>query len=185
MKVLCICGSPRLDGNTSYLLERVCEHLKSKKMEAEIIKLADFSVDRCSGCLVCEETDCTGNCSIKDDMSEIIYDKILMADSLVLGSPSYFDMPTGLMKSFMDRTNAILTKLIEKEYTYGIVVVGQSEISSLESTCESIRKYCSICEMKEIGQPLQVIARDVGDAQKKENVATLISTFSEAFVESL
>jgi multimeric flavodoxin WrbA len=180
MKILAICGSPR-SGNTLYLLEQILGQLHSKQLETEIIQLSKFSIKRCTGCLVCEETNCSGNCTIKDDMSKILYQKILESDVLIFGSPSYFDMPTGLMKTFMDRTNAILNKMAEKKYNYGIVVVGQSEIVSLKSVCDSIRKYCSICQMKEITRPLQIIARDVHDAEKKEDIATLISSFVNAF----
>jgi multimeric flavodoxin WrbA len=34
-----------------------------------------------------------------------IYDKILKADFIIIGSPNYYDNVTGLLKDFIDRTN--------------------------------------------------------------------------------
>lgn len=182
MKVLAICGSPRNNGNTAYLLENICNELNKRRINSKLLKLADYKIEMCSGCLICEETNCIGDCSIKDDMHNVIYNMILEADMLILGTPSYFDMPSGLLKNFLDRSNAILSKIIDKKYKYGLVVVGQSEITSLDSVCDSLRKYCNICEMDEvIKSPLKLIVRDIGEAEKNPEVCKLINNFVTSY----
>lgn len=167
MKLLAICGSPRKKGNTAYLLKLTIEHLNMEGVDTRFLMLSDLTIEDCNGCLVCEDTNCTGDCSIEDDMQKIVMPELLSSDALVLGTPSYFDLPSAQMKRFMDRTNMILTKLTEMKLPVGIVVVGQSEIVSLEAACEAVRNYCRICEMKEAQRsPVFAIARDIGDASK-------------------
>jgi len=166
-KVLAVCGSPRVSGNTAFLLRTMVEDLVAAGGDAKFLMLSNLSIEDCNGCLICEETDCTGDCSINDDMQKTVIPELLSTDALILGTPSYFDLPSAQLKRFMDRTNMILSKLTNKSLALGIVVTGQSEIPSLKATCEAVRNYCRICHMKESRKsPILVIARDVGDASK-------------------
>jgi len=95
MKILGICGSPR-KGNTYYMVEKVVE---STGQDYELISLADKNINQCLDCRKCHKT---YKCVQEDDMQEL-YDKIKEADCIVLGSPTYFDNVSGIMKKFMDR----------------------------------------------------------------------------------
>jgi len=55
------------------------------------------------GCESCHET---GECRIKDDMQKV-YQKILEADGIILGSPVYFWSVSSQAKTFIDRTYAL------------------------------------------------------------------------------
>lgn len=99
MKVIGISGSPRKNGNTSTLVQRVLDGVKSQGIETEFIELSSLNFSCCIGCESCSET---YRCVIKDDM-QMVYDLLDEADGIVLGSPTYFYNVTALAKSFIDR----------------------------------------------------------------------------------
>lgn len=103
MKVLSICGSPR-KGNSETILLHLQNIFKNLGVDNEIILLSQKSIERCHGCV--EFCNHQKKCRIHDDMAEII-DKMVLADAYVFISPNYFQMPTGLFKDFIDRSNII------------------------------------------------------------------------------
>jgi multimeric flavodoxin WrbA len=170
MKVLALCGSPRANGNTSQLLAVVARELRSQGHSVDILNLGDLAIADCNGCLVCEETECSGDCSIEDDMQRRVVPLLLAADAIILGSPSYFDMPSAQIKRFMDRSNMVLNRITKKGMACALVVVGQSEMASLNAACRALRRYTKICGMKEVrGSPVRVIARDEGDVRASKS----------------
>jgi len=84
MKAIGIVGSPRKDGNTAYLMEKLLKVLE-EKLETETIFLKDHEIKPCEGCHYCEEK---GRCKIEDDMQKL-YPKLEEADVIILASPSH------------------------------------------------------------------------------------------------
>lgn len=98
MKILGLCGSPR-EGNTKYYIEYVLEILKNKGFEVELVKLKDFNITQCEGCYGCIENK---SCVIDDDFHEV-FNKMIEADGILLGSPVYNGSITPRIKALMDR----------------------------------------------------------------------------------
>ena len=104
-KILILNGSPRLNGNTSALIE---EFTKGAKLnENEIIK---FDLDRmnihcCKGCLKGGKNP-DSPCSQKDDMDKI-YPYYKEADIVVLASPMYYWAFSSQLKMIIDRLFAV------------------------------------------------------------------------------
>ena len=96
MKIIGISGSPRTQ-NTHYMLKTL---LDATGQTFEIINLANFKINPCNDCRNCHKSQ---KCIISDDMQEI-YEKLEKADIIALGSPTYFDNVSGIMKNFFDRT---------------------------------------------------------------------------------
>jgi len=132
-KTLIISGSPR-KGNTELILNKLYDSIETEK---ELILLRTKNIKRCSGCFFCHDNKA---CSIQDDMQEI-YQKILAADIIVLGTPNYFDNVTGLTKDFIDRTNPFYEtdKLEGKKLI--TVVVGGGEIEHSKRIGEHALRY--------------------------------------------
>ena len=109
MKILGICGSPR-KGNTHWMIKTI---LDATKQEYEIIFLSEKNIRPCLGsnCKKCHKSH---RCKQEDDIKEI-HKKILEANRLVLGSPTYFDNVSGIMKNFMDRCLPFCSYLFSKE----------------------------------------------------------------------
>ena len=142
MKVVGICGSPRR-GNTEWMLRKLLEAVARRGADTELLLLRKKKVKSCNGCLTCEVGGKArkGVCSIQDDMQEI-YPKLLEADCLVFGTPVYFEMLSGLLKNFMDRTCPVWPRLEGKLFA-GIAVAEEG----VGKAIENLRTYCSVCGM--------------------------------------
>jgi multimeric flavodoxin WrbA len=98
-KVLGIIGSPRKNGNTHLLVNKILEGAADSGLLTESILLKDLEIKECDGCHACWKGK---DCSKGDDMNNI-YPKIIESDIIVFGTPVYWYGPTALMKVFIDR----------------------------------------------------------------------------------
>lgn len=99
MRVLGIHGSPHLDGNTAYALRYALHELEQLGVKTEYLALAELGILPCEGCFHCRD----GACIHEDGMTRV-YDAMRRADGIILASPVWMGMVTGLMKTMMDRT---------------------------------------------------------------------------------
>ncbi len=106
MKVVAFNGSARKDGNTWVLLKRVLSVLEAEGIETELIQLAGEQIQGCSACRACFETK-NQRCSITTDKVNDYIQKMLAADGLILGSPTYFGMMSPEMKALIDRAGFV------------------------------------------------------------------------------
>ncbi|NPE28477.1 flavodoxin family protein [Methanococcoides sp. SA1] len=104
MKVLAIIGSPRKNGNTDVVVQKVLEGAAEKGAETESIYINELDFKGCQGCGLCNVM---ADCKLKDDMTDV-YKKLEDADAFVFGSPIYFNQFTGQMRSFLDRCYALV-----------------------------------------------------------------------------
>ena len=104
MKVIALNGSPRKKWNTATLLKHAIDGAASKGAEVELIHLYDYNYKGCISCFACKLKGgkSYGRCAFKDDLKPIL-DRVHDADAIILGSPIYFGMPTGVMRSFTER----------------------------------------------------------------------------------
>lgn len=106
MKVVGINGSARKDGNTAILIRRVFDELEKEGIETELIQLAGKKVRGCTACMKCREN-LDKHCSVKNDFFNNCFDKMLEADGIILGSPTYFSDLTAEMKALIDRAGYV------------------------------------------------------------------------------
>lgn len=99
MKILGIVGSKRKKGNTATLMKEALKAANDMGIETEIVYLGDYNFKGCYGCEKCKNT---FTCVIKDDMQKL-YPKIMEADGMITGSPTYFYNVTSDMKAFLER----------------------------------------------------------------------------------
>jgi multimeric flavodoxin WrbA len=104
MKVMAVNGSPRKTWNTATLLKKALKGAASQGAETELVHLYDLNYKGCISCFACKTRGgkSYGRCAVKDDLQPILK-KIEAADALILGSPIYFGIVTGEMRSFMER----------------------------------------------------------------------------------
>lgn len=147
MKILAICGSPR-KGNTEWMLARLAEHATVLGAESELVLLRRLRLKGCNGCLKCEAggKEREGVCTIKDDMEDLL-PKLLHADVIVFGTPVYFEMLSGLLKNFMDRTCPIWPRL-EGKSCAGVAVAEEG----IGKAVDNLKTYSSLCRMRWLGQ---------------------------------
>jgi multimeric flavodoxin WrbA len=106
MKVLAINGSPRKDGNTAILIQNVLNELENEGIKTEFVQFAGKSIRGCNACYICKEKK-NKKCAIDNDIVNELIEKIIDADALILGSPTYFSNITAEMKAFIDRTGVV------------------------------------------------------------------------------
>lgn len=99
VKVIGIIGSPRRNGNTHILVNKLLEGAKSEGAVIDSIFLSDYAIKECDGCHACWKG---LECSKCDDMNNL-YQKIIDSDVIIFGTPVYWYGPTALMKGFIDR----------------------------------------------------------------------------------
>ena len=97
--VLGVSGSPTKNANTDKLVKAI---LEATGMDTEFIKLSDVNIGPYRACMGCVYTN---ECVIKDDFRRIA-PKIMKADALVVGSPTFFGLPSAFTKAFMERLYA-------------------------------------------------------------------------------
>ena len=112
MKVVIINGSPRKNGVTAEALHIVENNLARGGIDVEFYNLSDINMSHCIGCCSCYKT---GHCCLDDD-AEKLSQRIVKADGLVLGSPTYASNVSGLMKDFIDRGHFVIEQLLHGKY---------------------------------------------------------------------
>jgi len=179
MKVIGICGSPR-KGNTEWMLAKLLEEVARSGAETELILLRELNIESCDGCLACETggKERKGTCHIKDDMQQI-YPRLAAADGWALGTPVYFEMLSGMLKNFMDRTCPIWTKLEDKPVV-GIAVAEEG----VGKAIDNLRTYASICGMRWIGQST-ALAKTPRQASKDTELAKRLDKLAGKLVNAL
>jgi multimeric flavodoxin WrbA len=105
-KIIAIYGSPRRKGNTATLLKKVIEGALDSGAEVEEIVLRDLKISPCLEIYGCMQA---GECAIKDDF-QIVRDKILASQGLILASPVFFYTVSSHTKILMDRFQSLWVK---------------------------------------------------------------------------
>lgn len=125
-KIVAIVGSPRPNGNTSYLTDKALEEAAANGCEVEKIFLCKYKINPCLGHDRCESY---AKCKIEDDIPMIL-EKWRTADGTILATPVYYYTMTAQMKIFIDRNYFFYTHDIplESKCMGLIVVAGEAGI---------------------------------------------------------
>ena len=106
MKVVAFNGSARKNGNTALLIEHVFEELKKEGIDCELVQLAGEHIRGCAACGKCKVNK-NGHCVIESDNVNIYIEKMIAADAIILGSPTYFADVSTEMKALIDRAGFV------------------------------------------------------------------------------
>ncbi|MDR2574419.1 MAG: flavodoxin family protein [Desulfovibrio sp.] len=106
MYALAVNGSPRPKGNTECLLKTVLSPLDEAGWETEFFQLGGKSVKGCAACGKCRERR-DRRCVYDEDCFNGLMEKMIRADALILGSPTYFTDVSAEMKALLDRSGYV------------------------------------------------------------------------------
>ena len=104
MKVLAINGSARKDGNTAILINTVFEELIKEGIETEMVQLSGSIIEPCKACWACGGRK---NCVHGKDLFQEIFEKMIQADGIILGSPVYTANVSANMQAFLERASVV------------------------------------------------------------------------------
>jgi len=146
MKVVAFNGSPRENGNTNYLLKTVLKELESEGIETELVQIGGRKVSGCIACGKCRESQ-SRECVIKDDFVNECIAKMIDADGIIIGSPTYFADLSTETKALIDRAGYVCRgngQLLKRKV--GAAVVAVRRCGSIH-VFDSINHFFTISEM--------------------------------------
>ncbi len=102
MKVFAINGSARKGGNTAMLLNVALEEIRSQGIETELFELSGKKIQGCIACYRCFKN-LNKRCAVDSDVVNECIEKMLQAEGILLGSPTYFSDMSASMKALIER----------------------------------------------------------------------------------
>ena len=123
MAIIAVCGSLRKESNTNKLVKKVAD---ASGFDYELINLSGMEIKPCTGCGECIINE--GTCIINDDMNPLC-DKLMKADALIIGSPTYYMDISGAIKCFIDRSMPIFYRGVGPDYSPDLPVLGKRPLA--------------------------------------------------------
>jgi multimeric flavodoxin WrbA len=169
MKVVAFNGSARKDGNTSILLRYVLNELEAEGVETELIELSGKTIHGCLACRTCASRK-DGRCAQADDDGNECIDKMVAADGILLGSPTYVTDVSPEIKALIDRACLVAGAnggLLRRKVGAGVVAVRRA---GAIHAFDTLNHFFLITEMIVPGSSYWNIGigRDKGEVEKDE-----------------
>jgi multimeric flavodoxin WrbA len=125
MKVVAFNGSARKNGNTALMINHVLRELENAGIETEMVQLAGKKIRGCIACMKCFENK-DKRCSVIDDDLNSCIEKMIEADGIILGSPTYFANVSTETKALIDRagmTSIANDRMLKRKVGAAVVAV--------------------------------------------------------------
>jgi multimeric flavodoxin WrbA len=103
MKIVCLLGSPRPQGNSSTIANHFLREAAKHGARVQTFDLHQLDYSGCKACYVCKRP--PGKCCVDDDLIPVL-EAIPGADILVISTPIYFDGFNYKVSAFLERTNS-------------------------------------------------------------------------------
>lgn len=180
MKVVAFNGSARKDGNTAILIHYTLSELEKRGIETELVQLAGKRIHGCIACRKCFENR-DRRCSVKDDVLNDCIEKMVSADGIILGSPTYFADITTEMKALIDRTGFVAKAngdMLKRKVGAGIVVARRA--GSIHAF-DSLNHFFLISQMIVPGSSYWNLGfgREKGEVEKDAEARTIMTVLGE------
>ena len=140
MRVLIINGSPRLNGNSTKLINEMINVFNKENVEVDLYQIASKDIRGCMACGYCYEH---GQCVFKDDVNDLAK-RFEIADALVIISPVYYGSANGTLISLLDRL--FYSSNFEKRFKVG-AAFAISRRAGTTATFDELNKYFTINQM--------------------------------------
>jgi multimeric flavodoxin WrbA len=175
MKVVAFNGSPRKGGNTEILIKEVFKVLEEKGLKTELIQVGGKKVNGCIACMKCRKK-ADNRCHQENDLINKCIKKMLNADAIIIGSPTYYSDLTSATKALIEVAGyAIRGAGNPLKRKVGAAVVSVRRAGAIH-TFDSINHFFLINEMIIPGSSYWNIAigREKGEVLKdKEGMKTM------------
>ncbi|MBY9006458.1 MAG: flavodoxin family protein [Candidatus Lokiarchaeota archaeon] len=186
MKAILFNGSSRKEGNTYHSLNIIMEELKKESIECEYVWIGGENLQGCKACGKCKENKDTKCVFSNDNMNDYIQ-KMISADCIVLGSPTYFADMTSNMKSLIERAGYVCRangNLLRRKIGASIVSVRRGGGNHVFS---SMNYFFLIAEMIVVGSSYWNlgIGGAIGDILNDEEGIRTFRTLGENLAWSL
>ena len=169
MKVVAFNGSPRKEGNTSLLIGHVFTELNREGIETESVQVGGETIRGCTACYKCFDRK-DRRCAMNDDIANACVEKMIEADGIIIGSPTYFAALTPETKALIDRCGMVTRAngdLLKHKAGAAVVAVRRAGAISVFDT---INHFFTISQMVIPGSSYWNIGvgRNMGDVEQDE-----------------
>ena len=169
MKVIAFNGSARKNGNTAILIREVFSELNAEGITTEMVQLAGKTIRGCTACSKCFDN-LDKRCAIDNDFANECIEKMLEADGIILGSPTYFADVTAEIKALIDRAGYVARAnpdLLKRKV--GAAVVAVRRAGAIHAF-DTLNHFFLISEMIVPGSSYWNIGigRAIGDVEQDE-----------------
>jgi multimeric flavodoxin WrbA len=150
MKVVAFNTSVRKDGNTAILIQQAFKELEAAHIETELIQLAGEQISGCIACGQCAVTK-DNRCALKNDPLNEYLAKMIKANGIIIGSPTYFADCTAGAKALMERAGMVSranNNLLKRKVGAAVVAVRRG---GAIHAFDSINHFFTIGEMVIVG----------------------------------
>lgn len=147
LKVVLFNGSPRKKGNTYHCLNTVMQELISEGIDCDYVWIGMDKLQGCTACFKCVEND-DQKCVLKGDKMNEYIEKILEADGIIIGSPTYFSDLSATTKALIERAGYATGRLLKNKVGAAVVAVRRAGANHVFS---SINFFFLIKEMIVVG----------------------------------
>ncbi len=169
MKVVAFNGSARKDGNTAILINYVFNELQKEGIETDLFQFAGKKIQGCIACYKCFQNK-DQRCAVKDDVLNECVEKMLDADAIILGSPTYFTDVSAAMKALIDRAGLVAKANDDMfKHKVGAAVVAVRRAGSIH-VFDTLNHFFFISQMMVPGSIYwnMGIGREKGEVEKDE-----------------
>ncbi|MDE5863741.1 MAG: NAD(P)H-dependent oxidoreductase [Lachnospiraceae bacterium] len=162
-RIVVLVGSMRKGGNTDLLAQAFAQGA-GKNNTVEIVSVADYKVNPCIGCNSCFARE--GNqCFQKDDMAEI-YEKLRIADMVVIASPVYFYGISAELKAIIDRLHTPMRNEFQIK-KLALLLVGAATLPELFDAIKlQYQLVINFFHLEDAGMVLVRGVKDIGDIKE-------------------
>lgn len=180
MKVVAFNGSPRKNGNTSRLIDKVFEALQREGVETKAVQVGGQVVRGCKACYHCFNAK-DGRCIQDDDPVNEWIGKMREADGILLASPTYFADITPELKALIDRSGFVARggdPFLKRKV--GAAVIAVRRAGAIHAF-DTINHFFLINQMIVPGSAYWNIGlgRNPGDIEKDEEALRTMTTLGE------
>ena len=150
MKVVAFNCSPRANGNTAHMIATVLKVLEDHGIETEMVQVVGNDLHGCRACQGCSRNK-DMRCVLSDDMLNDCIEKMVSADGIIIGSPTYFSDLTTEAKALIDRAGYVTrANGMVLKHKVGAAVSAVRRAGGI-CTFDSINHFFSINDMITVG----------------------------------
>ncbi len=184
IRALGISGSPRRVGNTSILVNRCLDRLKAAGHQTHYESLAGKTLRGCNACGNCSVSRNRQCMEITDDDFAPLFEQMLAADILIVGSPVHFGSATPELMALLDRAGYVSRAnggLLSRKLGGPIAVARRA---GHNFTYAQLALWYSINDMVLAGSSYWnvALAREPGAVMQDQEALTTVDRFADNLI---
>jgi len=172
--ILILNGSPRKNGNTSFLADTLISGLNQASVKIENHFLYDYQIKPCTDCRACKKGKLI--CTVPDGMIDL-YTMLEEADIIIFATPIYWFGPSAQMKLLIDRLRPYYGNKRLSGKKGALLMAAGTGNKDCDLTTEMFRRTFEALGIEFIGKA-STEAYDIGDAENDKNAIHVIEQLS-------